>query len=170
MLRRASASSTAAVLLMLGIAIGSGLIFGTLYASGSLGQRTEIQTTTQFVTTTLTLTTTPTSGVIVSSAQVSAQVTRCAAGAGTVAHNNECTVVLTNTGTIDVAVTGGSVQINGVSMACNPAPSGTVYASSSLTVTCLQRAATFGQTIGSQAVGQFSLSNGASAVFSGTWS
>jgi len=110
-------------------------------------------------------------GSFTSSAQISAHVTVCKAGpAAATAHNNECTVVLTNTGTSNVAVVGGSVQINGAASACNAAPTGTVSASGSLSVTCLQTVATTGQTVGSQAIGQISLSNGASVPFSGVWS
>jgi len=113
-------------------------------------------------------------GSFTSSAQVSAQVTSCTAynAPPTLNHanNNQCTVVLTNTGTSNVQVVGGSVQIGGVAVACNAAPTGTISASSSLSVTCLQAAATNAQTVGSQAIGQFSLSNGASVPFSGTWS
>jgi len=113
-------------------------------------------------------------GSFTSSAQVSAQVQSCYAtkngGVGTVAHNNECTVKLTNTGTSNVAVTGGSVQIGGAASACNAAPTGTIPASGSLVVTCTQLVATPNQTIGSMAVGQFSLSNGASVAFTGVWS
>jgi hypothetical protein len=174
---RMSSQTTGAVLLLFGIVAGAGLIFGTLYATGSLAQRTTTETTTvfvsttQYLTTTLTLTTTVTSsGVTVSSAQLSAQVTQCEAGTGTAANNNQCTVVLTNTGTANVAVTGGNEQIGGVTVACNPAPSGTVPASGSLSVTCLQASPTPAQTVGSQAIGSFTFSNGASVPFSGVWS
>jgi flagellin-like protein len=111
-------------------------------------------------------------GSFTSSAQVSAHVTKCTAGpAGSAAHNNECTLTLTNTGTSNVSVVGGSVQIGGSSVACNGAlvlPP--IAASSSASFTCLQLAATNAQTVGSQAVGSISLSNGASVPFSGVWS
>jgi hypothetical protein len=178
MRKSGSSTSTAAALLVLGVVIGTGLIFGTLYASGSMSQRVttstvfEPVTTTQILTATqiLTTTVTPSYGVTVSSVQVSAQVTKCTAGAGTAANNNQCTVTLTNTGTSNVAITGGSEQIGGVAVACNEAPAGTIPASGSLSVTCLQAVATAAQTVGSQAVGQFNLSNGASVTFSGVWS
>jgi flagellin-like protein len=111
-------------------------------------------------------------GSFTSSAQVSAQVTSCKAGAGSAAHNNECILTLRNTGTSNVAVTGCSVQIGGAAVAGNglAAPLPTITASSSVSFTCFQLAATTGQTIGSQAVGSVSLSNGASVPFSGTWS
>ena len=109
-------------------------------------------------------------GSFTSSAQVSAQVTSCVAGAGNAANNNVCTVKLTNTGTSNVSVNGCSTQIGGSAHAGNPAPSGTVTASGSLTVACGQLIATQAQTVGSQAVGSFSLSNGASVPFSGVWS
>jgi flagellin-like protein len=109
-------------------------------------------------------------GSFTSSAQVSAHVSKCTAGTGTTANNNQCTVVLTNTGTSNVAVVGGSEQIGGVAVSCNAAPTGTIPASGSLQVTCLQAVATAAQTVGSQAIGSFSLSNGASVPFSGVWS
>jgi flagellin-like protein len=111
-------------------------------------------------------------GSFTSSAQVSAQVTSCIAGpAASSANNNVCTVVLTNTGTSNVAVTGGSVQIAGTAHTCNGALAlNTIAASSSAQFVCLQLAATPGQTVGSQAIGTVTLSNGASVPFSGTWS
>jgi flagellin-like protein len=110
-------------------------------------------------------------GSFTSSAQVSAQVLTCTAGpAASTAHNNECNVRLTNTGTSNVAVTGCSVRIGGTNTLGNPVPAGTVPASGSLTILCTQAAATAGQTVGSQAIGSWSLSNGASVPFSGVWS
>jgi len=109
-------------------------------------------------------------GSFTSSAQVSAQVIACTAGTGTASGNNQCQVKLTNIGTSNVAVVGGSEQIGGKAVACNAAPTGNILASGSLTVTCLQATATAAQTVGSMAEGQFALSNGASVPFSGVWS
>jgi len=110
-------------------------------------------------------------GSFTSSAQVSAHVTSCKAGAGSAAHNNECTVTLTNTGTSNVQYTACSVQIGGSAVAGNPALTATtIPASGSVSALCTQAAATNAQTIGSQAVGSFTLSNGASVPFSGVWS
>jgi hypothetical protein len=84
-----------------------------------------------------------------------------------------CTVVLTDTGTSSVAVTGCSVQLNGVAAASTAAPvapsTTTVPASGSGTYTCTPTAPN-PQTVGSMAIGHFSLANGASVPFSGTWS
>jgi len=118
-------------------------------------------------------------GSFTSSAQVSGQVTSClaynAAGGGgapgTHANNNVCTITLTNIGTSNVVVTGGSVQIGGTAVACNGAlvlP--TVGASNTASFVCLQAVATASQTVGSQAVGAVTLSNGATVAFSGVWS
>ena len=103
-------------------------------------------------------------GSFTSSAQVSAQVTSCTGTTDT------CIVVLTNTGTSNVAVTGCSVQVGGVAKSPTAAPAGTIGASGSATVTCGPFTAPVAQTVGSQAIGQFSLSNGASVPFSGVWS
>jgi hypothetical protein len=46
----------------------------------------------------------------------------------------------------------------------------TITASSSVSFVCLQLVATTAQTVGSQAIGSVSLSNGASVPFSGVWS
>jgi len=105
-------------------------------------------------------------GSFTSSAQISAQVTACTkAGNGTV----YCTVILRNTGTSSAGVTGCNVRINGVATigTLNPATA-TVTASSTKTVSC--QAGTTAQTVGSQATGSFSMSNGASVPFSGVWS
>ncbi|MGD0397245.1 MAG: archaellin/type IV pilin N-terminal domain-containing protein [Nitrososphaerales archaeon] len=107
-------------------------------------------------------------GSFTSSATVTAQVTSCDAATGV------CTVVLTNTGTSNVAETGCSIQINGlassgaVTFGGTPVSTPTVPASGSGTYICTPTPAT--QTVGSMAVGHFTLANGASVPFSGTWS
>jgi len=103
-------------------------------------------------------------GSFTSSAQVSAQVTSCTGATDT------CIVTLTNTGTSNAAVTGCTVQVSGKAMAPTAAPAGAIGASSSASFTCGPFTAPVAQTVGSQAIGQFSLSNGASVPFSGVWS
>jgi flagellin-like protein len=110
-------------------------------------------------------------GSFTSSATVTAQVTSCDSATG------KCNVTLTNTGTSNVAMTGCSVQINGkadasVTFVADNAVT-TVPASGSLGAVCTSNILATGwtaQTVGSMAVGQFSMSNGASVPFSGTWS
>jgi hypothetical protein len=60
--RTASSQITGAALLAVGIVIGAGLIFGTLYATGSLSQRTTTVTATSTLVLTTKVTSTPTSG------------------------------------------------------------------------------------------------------------
>jgi archaeal type IV pilus assembly protein PilA len=108
-------------------------------------------------------------GSFTSSAQVSAQVTKCTFN-GT---NDVCTVNLTNTGTSNVAVVGCSINVGGSSTVgaaafVAPSTSLTVGASGTDLVSCT--AGTTVQTVGSEAVGSFSMSNGASVPFSGVWS
>jgi hypothetical protein len=167
--RKASSSSTSAALLVLGVVIGAGLIFGTLYASGSLGQRTLVRTTTQVLTTTQTSTTSLFIVAVTSlqSAQVSAQVTQCSHNAN---GTDSCTVTLTNSGTANTAATACFLSVSGVATQgtlTGPAKT-SIPASASATGACRVTAAA--QTVGSQAVGSFSLSNGGSVPFSGTWS
>jgi flagellin-like protein len=106
-------------------------------------------------------------GSFTSSAQVSAQDTSC------VGATDYCKVSLTNSGTSNVAVTGCSIQIAGTARLNTTASLTTarfnVPASGSATFNCVPAAVT-AQTVGSQAIGSFSLSNGASVPFSGTWS
>jgi len=106
-------------------------------------------------------------GSFTSSAQVSGQVTTC------VGTTDVCTIVLRNTGTSNVAVTGCSVHIAGISATSTFAQTvgtlNTVPASGSSTFTCTANTVT-AQTVGSEAVGSFSMSNGASVPFSGVWS
>lgn len=103
-------------------------------------------------------------GSFTSSAQVSAQALTCNHGNATA----NCLVVLRNTGTTNAGVTGCSIQVSGVTVVGTLSPlAPTVTASGSRNVGC--QAAGAAQTSGSQAVGSFSLSNGASVPFSGTW-
>jgi len=109
-------------------------------------------------------------GSFTSSAQVSAQVIICSnPGSGNV--TDYCTVKLTNTGTSNAAVTACAIRISGVSQTGTKSVLGNSYsviASNSATFGC--RFAAAEPTIGSQAIGSFSLSNGASVPFSGVWS
>ncbi|HEV2226892.1 MAG TPA: archaellin/type IV pilin N-terminal domain-containing protein [Nitrososphaerales archaeon] len=108
-------------------------------------------------------------GSFTSSAQVSAQVTTCTHGTG---GNTSawCIVTLTNSGTSNAAANGCSLNVNGVATVgtLTGAAKNSIQASSSATGDC--RVTSAAQTVGSQAVGSFSLSNGASVPFSGTWS
>jgi len=102
-------------------------------------------------------------GSFTSSAQVSGQVITCNRNA-----TDNCLVNLRNTGTSNVAVTGCSIKVSGVSVtgALSPAAPA-VTASSTRMVGC--QAAGVAQTSGSQAVGSFAMSNGATVPFTGTW-
>jgi len=105
-------------------------------------------------------------GSFTSSAQVSAQVSSCTSA------TDVCIVKLTNTGTSNVVATGCSIQNGGKAAAATitaPAAPVTVGASGSVTATCTATVVA-AQTIGSMAVGSFSMSNGASVPFSGVWS
>jgi len=111
-------------------------------------------------------------GSFTSSAQVSAQVQSCTAGTtGSHSGNNVCIVTLRNTGTSNVAATGCSIQVGGTAAASTltGAPLN-VPASGSVSATCGVTAASNAQTVGSEAVGSFSMSNGASVPFTGVWS
>jgi flagellin-like protein len=109
-------------------------------------------------------------GSFTSSAQVSAQTLVCS-NPGGANVTDYCTVRLTNTGTSNTSVTGCSLRIAGVSQTGTRSVQGTSYtvtASSNGIFGCRFGAAA--QTVGSQAVGSFSMSNGATVPFSGTWS
>jgi flagellin-like protein len=105
-------------------------------------------------------------GSFTSSAQVSAQVTSCTNNA----PNDVCVVLLTNTGTSNVVATGCSIQISGSAKTATPTGTAatSVPASGNAVATCSVAGAA--QTVGSQAIGSISLSNGASVPFSGVWS
>ena len=109
-------------------------------------------------------------GSFTSSAQVSAAVTSCTqpGGAG---HALVCTLTLTNTGTSNVAVSGCSIQVAGTAQASTPL-GGNVPAGGNLPAqTCTTTSVALTEpALGSQAVGAFTLSNGASVPFSGVWS
>jgi flagellin-like protein len=106
-------------------------------------------------------------GSFTSSAQVSASVSLCAHTSN--AKGPACLVTLRNTGTSNVAVTGCSLQISGVSRTGTTNGTLTVGASGTTLVACIVASGT-AQTVGSQAVGSFAMSNGASVPISGVWS
>jgi hypothetical protein len=80
-----------------------------------------------------------------------------------------CIVRLTNTGTSNAAATSCTIQNGGKAVASTltGAPL-TVPASGAVSATCTATVVA-AQTVGSMAVGSFSMSNGASVPFSGTW-
>jgi flagellin-like protein len=108
-------------------------------------------------------------GSFTSSAQVSGRVQSCVSAVGP-PITAVCTVVLTNTGTSNTAAIACSLKISGTSAAgvltVSPTPVG---ASGSATAICTVNPASAVQTSGSQAVGSFSMSNGATVPFSGIW-
>jgi len=107
-------------------------------------------------------------GSFTSSAQVSGQVMTCTGASG--ATSPDCIVTLRNTGTSNVAVTGCSLHLSGTAVTGVLTGGGpTIPASGAISETCTV-AAGAAQTVGSEAVGSFSLSNGASVPISGVWS
>jgi archaeal type IV pilus assembly protein PilA len=104
-------------------------------------------------------------GSFTSSAQVSAQVTSCTHGAN---GSDYCIVNLTNSGTSNAVASSCSIQVSGAALA-GTVNSLALGASSTQKAWC-HVAVGAAQTVGSQAVGSFSLSNGASVPFSGVWS
>jgi len=104
-------------------------------------------------------------GSFTSSAQVSAQVTRCTYVSAT---NSTCLVQLTNSGTSNVLATSCSVQMSGAAAAGTLGATKSVPASGGNPVRCSVAGAQ--QTVGSQVVGSLAMSNGASVPFSGVWS
>ncbi|MGD0319267.1 MAG: type IV pilin [Nitrososphaerales archaeon] len=107
-------------------------------------------------------------GSFTSTATVTAQAATCMTSTGV------CDVTLINTGASSVTMTGCSVQVAGKADASttfgHDNPVTTIGASSSLDAVCRAGAPYTGQTVGSLAVGSFSMNNGASVLFSGTWS
>jgi len=104
-------------------------------------------------------------GSFTSSAQVSGSVTTC-----TGATNAVCTVNLLNIGTANVTPTGCAVSLGGSNKVGAVATvSGSLNAGSHGQYTCTVTG-TAENSVGSQAVGSFTLSNGATIPFVGTWS
>jgi len=108
-------------------------------------------------------------GSFTSSAQVSAAVTSCTYTIGTGVA--VCNINLTNTGTSNVVANGCSINIGGVT------ETGTVTGTASVTaggaaaaaICTATNAAKPTQASGSQVVGTFSMSNGATVPYSGRW-
>jgi len=158
--------------LVVGIAIGALLVFGTLYASGSFPARTVTSVTTstvtnfQTTTTILTVTTTsPPSGFSVTSI-VSSQVTSCSVS------GKDCVITLTNSGTSETSVTSCSIENagtaeNGTLSAGSPSPTYQLPAPGTETLTCT--VAAVNSSVGSQAVGTIDLINGGQVPFESTW-
>jgi len=106
-------------------------------------------------------------GSFTSSAQVSAQVQLCHHES---TGGDNCRVNLTNIGTSNAAATACAVSLSGVmTPGTLNGTSTTVKASSSQVLSCWV-ATGAAQTIGSQAIGTFAMSNGASVPTSGIWS
>lgn len=107
-------------------------------------------------------------GSFTSAATVTAQEATCMTATGV------CDVTLINTGASSVTMTGCSVQVAGKADASttfgHDNPVTAVGASSSINAVCKAGAPYTTQTVGSRAVGSFSMSNGASVMFSGVWS
>jgi len=106
-------------------------------------------------------------GSFTSSAQVSGQVTTCVKATGV------CTVVLTNSGTSNATPNSCTVNDKGAAVVSAVLPAATaVQAGTSGTYTCTLPVANIpaSAAVGSQAIGSFSMSNGASVPFSGVWS
>lgn len=103
-------------------------------------------------------------GSFTSSAQVSAVAVTCSDATG------NCTVNLQNTGSANATPTACTIQISGTS---TPGTSNTfapvTAGAGAITEVCGLGAAQT-QSIGSTAQGAFTLSNGATVTFSGTWS
>jgi len=102
------------------------------------------------------------------SAQISAQVTSCTGASGSAPP--DCVVTLWNSGTASASVMGCNLRLNGVTVVGTLSGGGPlVPAGGQISVTCTS-AAGASPPVGSQAVGSFMMSNGASVPFSGVWS
>jgi len=158
--------------LVAGIAIGTLLVFGTLYASGSFPARTvtsvSASTITNFQTITSTLTVTNASsptGFSVT-AIVSSQVTSCSVS------GKDCVITLTNSGTSETAVTSCSIENagtveSGTLSAGSPSSTYQLPAPGTETLTCTVAAVS--SSLGSQALGTIDLINGGQVPFESTW-
>jgi len=106
-------------------------------------------------------------GSFTSSAQVSAVAVTCTRAAAA-----NCVVNLQNTGSSNATPTACSIQIAGVAKAGTNVPAyvAVTAGAGSTAETCQMAAATVGGAVGSQALGSFTMSNGASVPFTGVWS
>jgi len=107
-------------------------------------------------------------GTFTTTAQVSASVVSCVSKNG--ANVAVCTVSLTNTGSGNTAVNACYISVAGVNTAGTWAKTGgtDLKAGDNLAGTCTLTIA--GNSVGSQAIGSVSLTNGGSVEFSGVWS
>ena len=117
MRRMGSSQTTGAAILIVGIMVGAALIFGTLYATGSLSPRTTTETSSVMVTTVSTFTTVSTLTLVTTVNFSSSETftsgqnmqligTTCVHGAAATAY---CQLQLTNTGEASAAVVGCSI-------------------------------------------------------------
>ena len=187
--RRASSQPAIVAMLLVGVIIGAGLIFGTLSLTGSLTQKTATDTITSpvtvtnkvNVTTTVTTTftslltlqvTVTTSGSTVSFGEVSTSVSSCTQSGAEVV----CTLSITNSGTFFISVNSCTINLAGSLQAGTFAygyvgitpqkwlAPGTTQAGATCTVQGTEPA------VGTQAVGSLALGNGTTVPFLGTWS
>ena len=106
-------------------------------------------------------------GSFTSSAQVSGQVISCT----TATYNSSkafCAVRLTNSGTSNAVANACSLQIGGVAQVGTLGGTKAIPAGGNAILHCT--GTTAGNAVGSQALGSFSTSNGASVPFTGVWS
>jgi len=194
--RYGSSQVTGAALILVGLVIGSGLVFLTTYLNGGPPTRTisEISTVsqtvtstqvisekstpvaaitmTQTVTTTSTVTATITTNPFTNSAQVQASVTTCTY---TVPTYESCVLQVLNSGSANTATAGCSITLGGVTYTGTTTTttnhvqeSITVPAGGSTTVYCNLAAATPPEApaLGSHVTGSLQMTNGASIPFS----
>jgi len=181
---RASSATATAGLLLVGIVVGAGLIFGTLYVTGSLPAKTTTQTvsvTATVVTSVTTVTTTVTStrfGSFAGYANVSASAVNVqAARSGTALTVGACTATAApfndyidaqNSGTANASITNLQITYGGATsgIALSNCP---VIAGSSEYVP-ITAIGTTTATVGESFTGALTLGNGGSVPFSGTFS
>jgi len=110
-------------------------------------------------------------GSFTSSAQVSAQVSSCTL-AGASPNKVVCTMTLTNSGTSNTVANGCSINVGGAAVASTPTGAGiaNVPAGGTAALVCTSNANQPEPSVGSQAVGSVSLSNGATVPFTSVWS
>lgn len=170
----------AVAFLIIGLVIGAGLVFMTTYLNGGysvdtttttatttvLSTYTSVDVSTDVLATTTTVTVTnPTT--VIGSAQVTASVVAC--NYNTMVSGAEaCEVVLTNSGNVSTGTTGAcTLTYEGGNHQGEVSGGGTVAAGSYITVTCAFAVGT-GLSPGTQITGAIYLTNGGSALFSGT--
>ena len=189
-----------AALMIVGLVIGAGIVFATTYVYGGPATRTVTETVTtstngvvtNAVTTTVTTTartaatatvtaTLVTTLTVYSSSTVYAaqiQVGGVSCKASTITHQEDCALVLTNSGNADTATAGtcsltygGGTYSAYFSTAGNSAGPGepvSINAGTSVNGHCTSSNAAGSATPGTQVAGSIALSNGASVPFSTT--